>query len=296
MKALIRTIGFLNSHPIAKRNRAKAYYRFVSWQLRSRLNKDKFYVIPFIGNTRFFAKSRLTGITGSIYTGLHDFEEMSFMLHFLRKEDCFFDVGSNVGAYTILAAGVSGSKTVSFEPNKTTFEILQKNICLNRLQSLVQCENKAVGSNDGVLKFTIDGDTTNHVFSQYDELLPFDEISVVPLDAYSQNYSPAAMKVDVEGFEAEVINGAQKILTKKDLKAIIIELNGSGGRYGFDEQIIHQKLIDASFEPYSYDPLSKTLTRQETFGHFNTLYIRDFAFVMNRLNSSPKFKIWSTTI
>ena len=45
------------------------------------------------------------------------------------------------------------------------------------------------------------------------------------------------LKIDVEGFETEVINGGNKIITNKELKTIIIELNGSGGRDGYHEKI-----------------------------------------------------------
>ena len=89
MNALLRTFRFFNNHPIAKRNKIFAYYRFIWWQLPSRLKSNKLFVVPYVGQTKFYAKQRLTGITGSIYTGLQDFEEMSFLLHFLRKGTVF---------------------------------------------------------------------------------------------------------------------------------------------------------------------------------------------------------------
>ena len=55
------------------------------------------------------------GATGNIYCGLHDFEEMSFLMHFLRAGDVFADVGVNVGAYSMLAASV-GARAIAFEP------------------------------------------------------------------------------------------------------------------------------------------------------------------------------------
>ncbi|RYG18098.1 MAG: FkbM family methyltransferase [Chitinophagaceae bacterium] len=296
MNSLLRTFRFFNSHPIAKRNKFSAYQRFLWWQLRSRLNENKLFIIPFVDGTRFFAKRRLTGITGSIYTGLQDFEEMSFLLHFLRKEDCFFDVGSNVGAYSILASGVRGSKTLAFEPNSQTFSLLRKNISLNSLDNIVHCENKAVGSKHGKLNFTVDGDTTNHVISEEEVSLPSIEVPIVPLDDYAAKHQPAIMKIDVEGFETEVICGAQSILDQQNLKVILIELNGSGGRYGFDESEIHKKLQNLCFEPYTYDPFSRSLKKENTFGQFNTLYIRDVDFVINRIKGSQPFRIWNMTI
>jgi FkbM family methyltransferase len=296
MNALIRTFRYFNSHPIAKRNKVYAYYRFIWWQMQSRLNSKKLFSVPYVGGTRFYAKQRLTGITGSIYTGLQDFEEMSFLLHFLRKEDCFFDVGSNVGAYTVLASGVRGSKALAFEPNTTTYSLLKNNVSLNKLEELVQCENKGVGSKHGNLNFTVDGDTTNHVISDDEQSMPHVEVPVVTLDDYANTYQPAMMKIDVEGFETEVINGAGEILRHQNLKAILIELNGSGGRYGFDETEIHQQLQSLSFAPYTYDPFSRSLKKENTPGEFNTLYIRDVDFVVKRIRECQPFRIWNTTV
>jgi thymidylate synthase len=63
----------------------------------------------------------MTGATGNIYAGLHEFEDMAFLLHLLRSEDMFADVGSNIGSYTILASGVVGAKSVAFEPVPSTY-------------------------------------------------------------------------------------------------------------------------------------------------------------------------------
>jgi hypothetical protein len=64
--------------------------------------------------------------TGNIYTGLHEFEDMSFLLHFLRPADLFIDIGANVGAYTIFASGIVAATSISIEPISQIFEILKK--------------------------------------------------------------------------------------------------------------------------------------------------------------------------
>ena len=51
------------------------------------------------------------------------------------------------------------------------------------------------------------------------------------------------LKIDVEGYEHEVIAGAAKTLADERLFAILIELRGHGARYGFDEDAIHQRLL-----------------------------------------------------
>ena len=93
MQAIKRTFGFIFNHPLGKRHPFTALSRLVWWQLQSRLSPSKFIVKPFITPVKFYAKKGLTGITGNIYTGLHEFNEMAFLLHFLNTADVFFEIG-----------------------------------------------------------------------------------------------------------------------------------------------------------------------------------------------------------
>lgn len=288
-----RTLGFITQHPLAKRHLVKSYLNLLSWQLTT-IFFTKPVVRSFIGSTKFLAKKGLTGITGNIYAGLHEFEDMAFLLHFLRSDDIFFDVGANVGSYTILASGVKGAQTVAFEPIPQTYSMLVKNMELNSLHELVTCVNKGVGQKEEKLNFTTTGDTTNHIVPRSEQNSI--TVDIEPLDKYYPLFKPTIVKIDVEGFETEVLNGANEILQDRSLKAIIIELNGSGGRYGFSDQYIHEKLTVASFKPYSYDPYKRELKKLNSFGNFNTIYIRDLDIVMERLRSAQPFIVFNETI
>jgi len=291
--AVKRIFYFINHHPLAKRHLFKAYTKFLWWQIRSKTFKN-LIAIPFIHETKFYAKKGLTGITGNIYTGLHEFEDMSFLLHFLRAEDTFFDVGANVGSYTILASGVKKAKTIAFEPIKVTWDILSKNVMLNHLEDLVICRNNAVGSEEKDLYFTDNQDTTNHVVTSIQENSSV--VNVITLNSFYKEHKPNLIKIDVEGFENEVVNGASQLLNDNQLKAIIIELNGSGERYGYYEKDLHQHLTDHFFFPHSYDPFKRELVRLNSFGGFNTIYIRDIDFVRERLRTSLPFNVFNESI
>ena len=67
MSAIKRTLGFINSHPLASRHLIQAYLRFINWQLKSRFSSG-FKRIPFLEGTFFLAKRQLTGITGNTYS------------------------------------------------------------------------------------------------------------------------------------------------------------------------------------------------------------------------------------
>lgn len=292
MNAVKRTFSFINNHPLAKKNILLAYYKFLKWQLKCRINRG-LQIINFIGQINFLAKKRLTGITGNIYTGLHEFNDMGFLLHLLKKDDIFFDIGANVGSYTLLAS-FRNAKTIAFEPIPETFDILEKNIILNDIGSITTLVNKAVGSKAGLLSLTNNQDTTNHVVNASNKETV--EVEITSLNEYHNNYKPILLKIDVEGFETEVLNGAQKYLEDDTLKAIIIELNGSGNRYGFSDDNIHNKLIKYNFKPYSYNPFDRALKELPTYGTDNTIYLRDLNFIKNRIKFSEPFKIFNQLI
>ncbi|WP_316851305.1 FkbM family methyltransferase [Pedobacter agri] len=295
LAALKRTFGFIHQHPLAKRNLLHAYFNFIKWQITSRLNKN-LVKVPFIESVSFYAKKRLTGITGNIYTGLHEFNDMGFLLHFLRKEDLFYDIGANVGSYTLLAAGICKSNTVAFEPISETFEILSQNMKLNHFDKLVITENMGVGDKIGELYFSTDSDTTNHVINSNEDTASTAKVPVINLDSYYQGYPPNLIKIDVEGYEGQVLDGASELLSAPGLKAIIIEIIGGANFYGSSNSNVHQKLTNHKFSPHNYDPFTRNLTPSEPNSNCNTIYIRDVDFVFQRVTCANHFTIFGERI
>ena len=290
--SLLRILRFIYTHPLNKRNKLKALQRYITWQIGSRILPSA-VAINFVGKSRLLVKTGMTGATGNIYTGLHEFEDMSFLLHLLRKEDVFVDIGANVGSYTILAGSVAGSKCFSIEPIPTTFTALIDNVNLNGIYDKVCCLNIGIGKENGRLKFTSTLDSINHVKSTTDKEIDFIDVPVKKLDDVLGNKEPTLIKIDVEGFETEVIAGAVKTLSRHSLIAVIMELNGSGKRYGYDETALHQKMLDYGFCSYLYLPFERKLqplnTKNNNSG--NTLYLRNIEKIKERLQSSLKFMI-----
>ena len=298
MEKFKRTFGFIFSHPLSSRHPFKSIFRFMLWQLESGLSPSKLFVKRFIGPVKFYARKGLAGVTGNIYAGLHEFDDMAFLLHFLRSGDVFFDVGSNVGSFTLLASGVCKAKSFTIEPVKSTFDLLNKNIALNNLLGKVTTINAAAGSAAGTITFTANEDTTNHaIIEPGADTSGTINVPVITIDSISTQNPPALMKIDVEGYETEVLKGMQNTMDQPTLKAIIIELNGSGGYYGYDEEKIHELLLSKKFRPYSYDPFKRSLTQLTTFGgQNNTIYCRDEGFVLDRLQLAVGIEIMGEVI
>lgn len=289
---LLNVLKFIYNHPFNADSKVGGVLKFLKWQLNCLLNPYPI-LYPFTENSKFIIWKGLTGATGNIYCGLMEYDDMAFLLHFLKPNDLFIDIGANVGAYTILASAEIKAMTIAIEPVPSTFKNLYDNISINQMQPRVKALNIGLAGKEGKLKFTKSFDTVNHVATENDA--DTIEVEISTLDSILlAGETPCLLKIDVEGFETEVLNGADKTLALDSLKAIIIELNGSGKRYGFDENEIHEKLIGFGFKPFSYNPKTKQLNEIATFGTHNTIYIRDKAFVEKRISNSGKFIIGNT--
>ena len=96
------------------------------------------------------------------------------------------------------------------------------------------------------------------------------------------------IKVDVEGYEADVFRGAHAVLMASILKAVVTE-----GQRPTDIT----PLLNAGFAQYEYDPFQRRLspaTRQKPSK--NALFLRDVSFVTERLSSSASFRVLGYTI
>jgi FkbM family methyltransferase len=279
---------FIFRHPLNKNKKLSAFSRFFKWQIASRILKRPI-VLNFVNDICILAQKGMTGITGNWYCGLHEVNEMAFTLHFLRPEDHFIDIGANVGSYTLLASATSAMVT-SFEPIPYTYRSLIMNIKLNNIENNINSFNLGISNESTILKFTSNLDTVNHVYSKSD-FGPFIEVEVMKLDEIMQNaIPPALMKIDVEGHELNVLLGAQSILSNKNLLAIIIETNSSGLRFNIKDNEIFKFLSSYGFIPYGYDPFNRELYQIKN-KHENTIFIRDYSLVNDRLKSSKKYKL-----
>eukprot|EP01013_Petalomonas_cantuscygni_P010826 TRINITY_DN24063_c0_g1_i1.p1 TRINITY_DN24063_c0_g1~~TRINITY_DN24063_c0_g1_i1.p1 ORF type:complete len:286 (+),score=25.69 TRINITY_DN24063_c0_g1_i1:509-1366(+) len=276
-----RFLNYAMNHPLGKRAPVRTFSNIIAWQIKSALNPG-FHELDWIAGSKLRAKKGLTGATGNIYYGLHEFYDMGFVIHFLRPEDLFVDVGANIGSYTILASAVCKADTVCFEPDATTAGILNDNIKANGIEAKARVIQMAVGSKVGETEFTIGLDTANHVAENIQNGA-FQTVAVTTLDTELANKKPTMMKIDVEGFEAAVIEGAMESLANRSLMAIELET--------IDQQII-LTLAKHGFHQYQYNPFSRQLSQSAVPGHANNqLFLRDVETVRQRMNSAEHRQI-----
>ena len=276
---LFSTLKYITSHPLNSGHPVRAVSRFARWQIESRL-KDEIEV-EWIEGSRLMVKRGMTGATGNIYCGLHEFVDMAFLLHVLRPGDLFVDIGANIGSYTVLASKVCGARTICVEPDPVTAAALRRNIAANGIENRVNVEETALGGSEGTVKFTVGLDTINRVAGQEDTNVQ--EVRLVRLDAVLDGEQPVLIKMDVEGFESEVLRGAAETLAKSSLLGIITEDTEPG---------VVDTLAEHGFSRWYYDPFNRELSQSGPLQQSNNgIFLRTDPVITDRLRSARKYGV-----
>lgn len=153
------------------------------------------------------------------YQEYHERYEARLIQTVLRPGDSFWDVGANIGYFALLAATVVGATgcVVAFEPGQQAFQRFQENITLNHFDQITAVP-LAASDRQGTSRLyrrPDQADTGANLF-QGGERHQWEEISTISLDAFFKQHSyppPQFLKIDVEGAELAVLQGAAAILT-----------------------------------------------------------------------------------
>jgi FkbM family methyltransferase len=146
-------------------------------------------------------------------------------LDLLHPGDVVYDVGANIGWFSLLAARKVGPEgaVFAFEPSLANVVYLRMNVETNELTNVVAIP-AAVEQRDGWGSFSEDSSLEGHLSSDGGSLVP-----LVSLDAWPDLVGcrpPDVLKVDVEGAEADVLRG-MKTLLRTAKPVLIIELHGT---------------------------------------------------------------------
>ncbi len=286
--SLYYLLSYVWNHPLNAGGKFAALWRVIRWQLASRLLAG-LIAFPFVGQTQLFATRGMTGATGNWYCGLHEVREMAFVLHVLRESDHFLDVGANIGSYTVLAGGGVGARVTAVEPIPETFAHLERNVALNGLATRVRTCRMGLSDQTSALRFTSGLDCVNHVLAEGEDALGID-VPVTRLDELVGQDVPLLIKIDVEGHERAVLLGGERTLSDHRLLAVIMETNGSGVRYGVNDEELIEIMRGHGFAPFGYDPFARRLTDvRPTDG--NTIFVRDRVAIEDRLAHARRYHL-----
>lgn len=285
---LCTTLGYIFSHPLGRLSKWRSTIAFIRWQIGVRMLKGS-VLIDWVDDTKMLAMRGEPSFTGNIYCGLMEFQDMAFLMHFLRSEEHFFDIGGNVGTFSILASGVAGANSTTFEPVPETFEMLVDQIRVNRLESLIQPLNVGVSDRPGKLRFTKDLNGANRVATTQDGSETV-EVETITLDAAKAPSAVTVVKIDVEGFEGHVIAGGEAFFANENVRVVIIETNGSCIKYGYSDKQIDMIMRNHGFVSVRYNPFTRSIAITDSFQFGkNTIYLKDVEEAQLRCRSAAAF-------
>jgi FkbM family methyltransferase len=161
-----------------------------------------------------------------------------------EEPSVFWDIGANIGIYSLYAALKPDVKVLAFEPSAFNYHILNRNIEINRMDNrilsfcvafndmtrldhLYMCDTIVGGA---LSSFAEAMDWQGEHFSaKYKQgMLGFS------VDDFIERFSPSFpnyIKIDVDGIEGKIINGAEKVISDERLRGLLVELDESREEY-----------------------------------------------------------------
>ena len=184
------------------------------------------------------------GASKAVYANPPDWPEMLVWQQRLSPGDLFIDVGANVGTYT-LWAGDLGAEVIAIEPGPSAVERLRRNIALNDFPITVI--ESAATDHCGTVRIDPGQDTIAHIGEgRY-------EVEAVTLDSIIGGRRVAGMKIDVEGAERLVLEGARGALGDQRIRCLQLEWNSTSVEYYGEQRTLVADLL-AQFGYCLYRP------------------------------------------
>ncbi|MCB0507133.1 MAG: FkbM family methyltransferase [Bacteroidetes bacterium] len=225
-----------------------------------------------------------------------EYEERFLVAQLLNKEGHFFDIGANIGLYSIIASETIKNYTIyAFEPTSFSRKKLAQNIELNQIQNVEIIPN-AVSSEDFKTQQLYINQSGFDVFNSL--LKPIsgnyltEKVETITLDTFIHQLNIDCqqiqfIKMDVEGLELEVLQGASNLLLKHPKILYMIEFNEDFRKSNKCKNVF-QLLNQYKYKCYFYNHAQKKLINIETIkenisGNFFCIHISQTATIKQKL-------------
>jgi FkbM family methyltransferase len=210
-------------------------------------------------------------LSSHIYCGAFEWEEREWLMSELKASDTFYDIGANIGLFTLLASEKC-KNVIAFEPTGDTFRLLSENIALNFSPENVQLINAAASDTNGtqdIYVLTNGKDAWNSMAVKPEEgEYRIDQIKTVNVDQMVESGSippPTVIKIDVEGWELHVLRGLENTILKYRPVMLIEFTQPNLIAAGTSSQELGEYIRSKNYELFTYDPRYRKLRVVKNF-------------------------------
>jgi len=235
----------------------------------------------------------------ALYCDPFELAERQFARSFLRSGDIFVDVGANIGLFSLIAARAvgEGGAVYAFEPARQNYQRLCDNVALNQLRN-VTCLPLALSSRSEQLVITVplDGWDAWSSLASPTAGVEFgsEEVPCISWDQFAGEHDlvgrVALMKIDVEGWEREVLRGAAATLARTDAPVLQVEFTDAAAEAaGSSCHQLYHALEALGYRMYSFDQRQRTLQPdplRSQYPYLNLFAIKEVEPVRARLRRS----------
>jgi FkbM family methyltransferase len=161
---------------------------------------------------------------------------VDWLLRDVRRGEVLYDIGANVGAFSLIAAKHVGAHVVAFEPGYANFARLCDNIQLNECTERIVPLPTALAERAELVGFeyrTVEPGQSRHQLTEARWSVEANDgekyvqpAATMPLDDVIADYDlpvPNHLKIDVDGAELRVLRGARRLLGRAELRTVLIE-------------------------------------------------------------------------
>lgn len=235
------------------------YHQF-EWRWFTRVKKVRF-VERNIQQFKLIIDLRDVGLSKELFLSDIREEEHIYMLErYLKPGMAVLDCGANIGYYTVMMGRMVGEsgKIYSVEPSKDNYEMLSLNVRLNQVEDRAVLFNMGMAEYDGVGEMHVSEMSNRHTFHPFEYYGPSEqtlrgieplEVPVSTVSTFTKDRPVDLIRMDVEGYEVEIMTGMKDALESGDFRAsILFEVHRP--RYDFDKHDIRgplQSLFDHGY-------------------------------------------------
>ncbi len=215
-----------------------------------------------------------------IYFNVYERRDIKRVLELVREGGVCLDVGANVGGYALNFAKRVGrnGKVYAFEASPSVAQKLRRNIALNGYESIIEVEEWAVSDKKGKVSFAVSPEGNSgwgHIGEdeRFSKTISVDTNTLDYFFEHKNIHSVDLMKVDIEGAEDKLIEGAQKVLSEKRIKHIYMEFCKMSG-----EEVKGRinRLQHFGYFPEKDD--SRVLEKMQMDSRFSKNIVKNFLF------------------